>query len=89
MRIMDSAAIFFNYQHLKGKPESEIVTVLHYDAEKLLHLNYHHCTPYLICQLKNEFTKLVAESNWDNDLAKLATSNQFQTRTQKIIKRKK
>ena len=74
---MASAAIFFNPQYLKGKPEAETVTVLHYEAEKFLPFNYHHFTPEFICRLKNEYPKLVAESNQDHDFDKLVTSNQF------------
>ena len=89
MRIMTSAAIFFNYQHLKGKPEAEIVTVIHYETEKLLHFNYHNFTPEFICRLKNGFTKLVDEFNRDHDFDKLVISDQFQTSMQKRIKGKK
>ena len=68
--------------------ESDIVTVLHYEAEKLLYFNYHNFTPEFIRQLNNEFTKLVAESNWDHDFDKLVTSNQFKTRIQKKNQKK-
>ena len=60
---MASSAEKFNTQHLKGESEAEIVTVLQYDANKLLHSNYQHLTPEFIHLLKNEFPKLVAESN--------------------------
>ena len=40
-RRMYSAAIFLNPQILKGKPEAEIVTVIHYEADKLMHFNCH------------------------------------------------
>ena len=78
-----------NPKHLKGKSEAEIVTVLHYEANKFMNFKCHNFTPELICMLKNEFSKLVTESNWDHDFDKLVTSNQFQTRIQKKIKRKK
>ena len=57
---MASATKKINPQHLKGKSEAEIVTDLHYEAEKLLHFNYHHFTPDLICRLKNAFPYMVA-----------------------------
>ena len=42
---MASAEKNFNPQHLKGKSEAEIVTVLQYDSEKLLYFTDHRCTP--------------------------------------------
>ena len=80
---------FFNPQHLKGKSEAEIVTVLHYEAKKLLNSNYYHFTPGCIRWLKNEFPNMVSESNRDHDFDKILTLNQFQTSMKKIIKRKK
>ena len=48
-----------------------MVTVIHYEANKLLYFNYHHFTPELIRRLKNKFPNLVAESNWDHDFDNL------------------
>ena len=80
---------YFNTQHLKGKSEAYNVIVLHYEAKKLLYFNYRNFIPEFILWLRNEFPNIVAESNQDHDFDKLVTSNQFQTRIQKIIKRKK
>ena len=55
---MVSARFFFNPQHMKGKTEAEIVTVIPYEVEKLIHFNYTHFTPAFICLLMNEFPRL-------------------------------
>ena len=60
MRRMAYATNVSNPKTLKGKSEAEIVPVLHYEANKIMYFNYHHFTPDLIRQLRNEFTKLVA-----------------------------
>ena len=89
MRRMASAAKKINPQHLKGKPEAKIVTVLHDESDKILCFCYHSFVPGFICRFKNEIPKLVTESNQDRGFDKLVTSNKFQTRIQKRIKRKK
>ena len=86
---MASDANKLNPQHVKGKSEYEIVTFLHYEAKKLLNFNYHNFTPELIRWLNNELPNMVAEYNRYHDLDKLLTTNKFQTRIHKIIKRKK
>ena len=86
---MASDANKLNPQHVKGKSEYEIVTFLHYEAKKLLNFNYHNFTPELIRWLNNELPNMVAEYNRYHDFDKLLTSNKFQTRIHKIIKRKK
>ena len=86
---MASSAKKINTQHLKGESEAEIVTVIQHEVDKLLHLNCHNFIPEFIRWLKNEFPKMVDESNRDQDFDKLVTLNKLQTRIQKIIKRKK
>ena len=89
MRRMASAAKQINPQHLKGKPEAKIVTVLHYESDKILCFGYHRFVPGFICRFKNEIPKLVTESNQDRGFDKPVTSNQLQTKMHKIIKGKK
>ena len=51
---MTFAAEIFNPKYLKGKLESEMVTVIHYKDDKLPHFNYHNFTSEFIRWLENE-----------------------------------
>ena len=74
MRRMASDALFY-LQYLKGISEAEIFTVIHYEADKLLHFDYHSFTPEFICRLESKFPNMVTESSWGHDFDKLVNSN--------------
>ena len=62
---MASDALFY-LQYLKGISEAEIFTVIHYEADKLLHFDYHSFTPEFICRLESKFPNMVTESSLAN-----------------------
>ena len=88
MRVMSEAAQIFNPLFLAKMNDADIVTVLHYWADKLTAFGYRHFNDKFIKNLKKEMPSLVKEAKRDHDLDRIPSSRQYQTRMQRRIKRK-
>ena len=73
---------------LKGKSDTEIVTILHPLANKLKHFGYRHFTQEFIDNLKIELHLIVQES-YQNGVLVSIRSTRFKTRMVKRIKKRK
>ena len=89
VRQMVDASQIFNPIFLKGKSDTEIVTVLHPLVDKLIHFGYPQFTEDFLNQMKKEIPKLLNEVNRHHDLDEIKPSKLFKTRMQKRIKKKK
>ena len=87
-QIVDTSQIF-NPIFLKGKSDTEIVTVLHPLVDKLIHFDYPQFTEDFLNQMKKEIPRLLNEVNRYHDFDEIKPSNLFKTRMQKRIKKKK
>lgn len=89
MRVMSEAAQIFDPIFLSKQSTADIVTVLHYLADKLLVSNFRHFNEKFMDRLKKEMPGLVKEAKSDHDLDRIPSTRQHQTRMQTKIKRKK
>jgi len=74
IRKLAKASQIFNPIFLADKTSTDIVTILHFLADKLVHFGYNHFTPTFIYMLKKEMPELVKEANRDSDLGRLKVS---------------
>ena len=89
MRKMSEAAQIFDPISLSKQSTANIVTVLHYLAEKIRVLEFRHFNELFMKSLKKETPKLVNEAKGDHDLDRIPSTWQYHTRMQKRIKRHK
>ena len=88
MRVMSEAAQIFDPIFLSKQSTADIVTVLHFLADKLSVFNYRQFDEQFMERLKKEMPKLVKEAKADHDLDRIPSTRQYQTRMQKRIRRK-
>ena len=87
---MAEAAELFNPIMLSEITDTEIVTKLHYLADKLMMYQYEsHFTEGFIRRLKKEIPDVVKEAKRDHDLERIQGNKQYHTRLQKRMKRYK
>ena len=85
---MAEAAELFNPIMLSEISETEIVTKLHYLADKLIRFKYDsYFTEGFIRRLKKEIPDVVKEAKRDHDLDRIEGNSQYHTRLQKRMKR--
>ena len=85
---MAEAAELFNPIMLSSITDTEIVTKLHYLADKLVFFKYNFTfTEGFIKRLKKEMTCVVKEAKRDHDLNRIEGDNKYHTRLQKRMKR--
>ena len=85
---MAEAAELFNPVLLSNISETEIVTKLHYLADKLVYFKYAgYFTEGFIKRLKKELPDVVKEARRDHDLDRIKGNKQYYTRLQRRMKR--
>ena len=85
---MAEAAELFNPIMLSSITDTEIVTKLHYLADKLVFFKYNFTfTEGFIKRLKKEMPCVVKEAKRDHDLNRIKGDNKYHTRLQKRMKR--
>ena len=85
---MAEAAELFNPVILSDISPTEIVTKLHYLADKLIYFKYDaYFTEGFIKRLKKELPDVVKEAKRDHDLDRIKGNKQYHTRLQKRMKR--
>ena len=87
IRKMANTTKIFNLLFLKGKSDTEIVTILHPLANELKHFGYRHFTQEFIDKLKIELHLIVQESNQNGVLDSIRSSTRFKTRMENRIKK--
>ena len=80
MRERSGAAQIFDPIFLGKQSTADIVTVLHYLSEKLRLFGFRHFNESFMKSLKKEIPKLVNEAKGDNDLDRIPSTRQYQTR---------
>ena len=89
MREMSEVAHMFDPIFLSKQSTADIVTVLHYLADKIRVFKFRHFNESFMKSLKKEMYKLVNESKGDHNLDRIPSTWQYQNRTHKRIKRHK
>ena len=85
---MAEAAELFNPVILSDISPTEIVTKLHYLADKLIYFKYDaYFTEWFIKCLKKELPGVVKEAKRDHDLNRIKGNKHYHTRLQKRMKR--